>query len=78
MGVTYNADMASKKMPADVRKFFVEMGRQGGQIGGAARAANMTAKQRSESARKAVQARWAKKKKNASVDQRAGYSPAAP
>ena len=54
--------MAKKKLPADVREFFVKMGRKGGKIGGTARAANMTAKQRSESARRAVQARWAKQK----------------
>jgi hypothetical protein len=35
----------------------------GGKKGGPARAAAMTPEQRSESARKAVQARWAKKKK---------------
>ena len=50
------------KLPPDIREFFVRMGRQGGKIGGSARAANMTARERSESARKAVQARWAKKK----------------
>ena len=38
----------------------VALGRQGGQKGGPARAAKLTAEQRSESARKAVQARWAK------------------
>jgi len=54
--------MARQKMPAEVREFFVKMGRKGGKLGGAVRAANMTAEERSESARKAVQARWAKKK----------------
>lgn len=54
--------MAKKKLPPEVRDFFVKMGREGGKLGGSARAANMTAKERSESARKAVQARWAKKK----------------
>ena len=39
------------------------MGRKGGKLGGKIRAEKMTAEQRSESARKAVQARWAKKKK---------------
>ena len=34
-----------------------------GRIGGKRRAARMTAKQRSEAARKAVRARWAKAKK---------------
>ena len=60
MGVTYNAGMAKKKLPPDVRDFFVKMGRKGGKIGGTARAENMTATERSESARRAVQARWAK------------------
>jgi len=36
----------------------VELGRKGGQKGGRARAAGMTAEERSESARKAAQARW--------------------
>jgi hypothetical protein len=40
----------------------VALGRKGGKIGGVARAANMTPEQRSESARKAVLARWAKLK----------------
>ena len=39
----------------------VALGRKGGLKGGKARAANMTPEERSESARKAVQARWAKK-----------------
>jgi hypothetical protein len=38
----------------------VESGRRGGRIGGAARAAKLTPEQRSESARKAAQARWGK------------------
>jgi hypothetical protein len=41
------------------------LGRRGGKIGGEARAANMTPQQRSESARNAVMARWAKTKQNA-------------
>jgi len=52
--------VAKKKMPADVREYFVKMGRQGGKKGGALRAANMTPEQRSESARNAVMARWNK------------------
>src|SRR5713101_2079234 len=47
-----------KKNPAAVA-----LGRKGGKKGGPARAAKLTAKQRSESARKAVQARWAKAKR---------------
>ena len=47
-----------KKNPAAVA-----LGRAGGRRGGPARAANLTPAQRSESARKAVQARWAKAEK---------------
>lgn len=39
----------------------VELGRRGGLKGGKARAAAMTKKQRSESAKKAARARWKKK-----------------
>jgi hypothetical protein len=47
-----------KKDPAAVA-----LGRKGGKKGGPARAAKLTPAQRSESARKAVHARWAKSKK---------------
>jgi hypothetical protein len=40
----------------------VELGRRGGLKGGKARAAKMTPEVRSESARKAAKARWAKKR----------------
>ncbi len=46
-----------KKNPAAVA-----LGRKGGKKGGPARAARLTPKQRSESARKAVQARWSRAK----------------
>jgi hypothetical protein len=46
-----------KKNPAAV-----SLGRKGGKKGGPARAAKLTPGQRSESARKAVAARWAKAK----------------
>ena len=49
--------MKKRKNPAAVA-----LGRKGGKKGGPARAAKMTAKERSESARKAVLARWAKAK----------------
>jgi hypothetical protein len=49
--------VAKTKNPAAVA-----LGRKGGKKGGPARAAKLTPKQRSESARKAVQARWAKAK----------------
>jgi len=50
---------AKKKDPAAVA-----LGRKGGKKGGPARAAALTPTQRSESARKAVQARWAKANKD--------------
>jgi len=42
--------------------YAVKLGRKGGLKGGPARAAKLTAQERSESARKAVLARWAKQK----------------
>jgi len=42
--------------------YAVALGRKGGKKGGPARAAAMTPEERSESARKAVLARWAKQK----------------
>ena len=42
----------------------VTLGRKGGKKGGPARAAKLTPEQRSESARKAVQARWSKAKRD--------------
>jgi hypothetical protein len=44
------------ELPEAALEFF----RQKGRIGGQRRAANLTAEQRSEQARKAVQVRWAK------------------
>lgn len=38
----------------------VERGRKGGKIGGKVRASRLTAEERSESARRAAQARWAR------------------
>jgi hypothetical protein len=54
--------MAKKKMPEDIRDYFARMGKKGGRIGGKARAEALSPEERSESARKAVLARWAKKK----------------
>jgi hypothetical protein len=59
---TYTRDVA-KKLPPEIRDYFVKMGKKGGALGGQKRAANMTAEQRSASARAAVQVRWAKAKK---------------
>jgi hypothetical protein len=53
--------MAQRKSAAAVA-----LGRKGGKKGGPARAATLTAEQRSESARNAVQARWAKAKNGGS------------
>jgi hypothetical protein len=60
VGVTYNGGVSKKKLPPEVLEYFVRMGRKGGAIGGHARAAKMTKEELSESARKAVQSRWAK------------------
>ena len=50
-----------KKLPADIRAYFVEMGRQGGKKGLAARMEKVSPERRREIARKAIAARWAKK-----------------
>ncbi len=50
--------MAEGKNPAAVA-----LGKLGGSKGGKARAAKMTPKERSESARKAAKARWNKKRR---------------
>jgi hypothetical protein len=65
MGVTYTWGMRTiKKLPPEVLAYFAEMGSRGGKKGGPARAAAMTKEERSESARRAVQARWAKVREN--------------
>jgi hypothetical protein len=60
----YNCGMAENQDPTDdeLRELARILGRRGGLKGGKARAAKMTPEERSESARKAVQARWAKKR----------------
>lgn len=55
--------MGRTGVSTELREYLAKLGKKGGKKGGPARAANMTAEQRSESARKAVQARWAKVKK---------------
>jgi hypothetical protein len=50
-------------MDAALSEYFSQLGRKGGPKGGKARAQKLTAEQRRESARKAVQARWAKSKR---------------
>jgi hypothetical protein len=54
----------TKRLPKDIRAYFSKLGKKGGKKGGAMRAANMTGEERSESARKAVRARWQKAKEN--------------
>ena len=53
---------AQNNLPKEALEFF----RQKGRIGGKNRAANLSAKERSDQARKAVQARWAKQAKKTS------------
>jgi hypothetical protein len=60
--VTYDLDMPRKKLPLEVLEFFRRHGAKGGKKGGTSRAANMTPEQRSDAARKAVQARWVRAK----------------
>lgn len=50
---------AKDELPEAALEFF----RKKGRIGGRRRAANLSAEERSEQARKAVQARWAKQAK---------------
>jgi hypothetical protein len=52
----------TKRLPADVKAYFVKEGRKGGLIGGRARAESLTAERRKEIARAAIKARWAKHK----------------
>lgn len=52
----------------------VELGRRGGLKGGKARAAKMTKKQRSESAKKAARARWRRKDQSSSSPLNKGKS----
>jgi hypothetical protein len=64
--------MAKKRLPKEVREYLAALGSRGGKIGGKTAAANMTPEQRSERARKAVQAREAKRKGVASETAVAG------
>ena len=61
----YNRCMAENQDPTDdeMRELARRLGRRGGLKGGPARAAKMTPEERSEAARKAVNARWAKKRR---------------
>jgi hypothetical protein len=54
--------MAKKRLPADIKAYFVKMGAQGGRIGGKRRAEALSPERRKEIARIAIAARWAKQK----------------
>jgi hypothetical protein len=54
----------AKRFPANVRKYFVEMGRIGGTMGVAARMEKVSPERRKEIARKAIAARWAKRRQD--------------
>src|ERR1039458_2940036 len=58
----YNRGMSKTRLPPDMRAYLAKIGRKGGLKGGRARMDTMTPEQRSESARRAVQARWARVK----------------
>ena len=63
----YRAAMAKRKrtspIPPDLMEFFRTMGAVGGRKGAAKRWGNVPAAERSEGARKAARARWAKAKR---------------
>lgn len=64
----YNHCMTENQDPTEeeLRELARKLGRRGGLKGGPARAAKMTPEERSEAARKAVNARWAKKRREES------------
>ena len=53
--------MRRKRLPDDIREYFVKMGRIGGQKGVAARMEKVSPERRKEIAQKAIAARWAKR-----------------
>jgi hypothetical protein len=57
---------ARADLPGSVREFFRQQGARGGAIGGKRRFAAMTAEERTELAKKAARASWAKRKKRSS------------
>jgi hypothetical protein len=63
-GGTYTGVVPKKKLPPEIREYFVRMGKKGGALGGRTRAENLSPEERSDSARKAVMARWQKVKAN--------------
>jgi hypothetical protein len=58
---TESGDRITPPTPSQISMLMAELGRKGGKIGGKRRLETMSAKARRETARKAAQARWAKK-----------------
>lgn len=54
--------MKKKRLPEDIRNYFVKMGSIGGKAGAQARLDKVTPERRREIAQKAIAARWAKQK----------------
>lgn len=54
--------LPEKQLSTEIREFFQRIGSKGGKKGGKVRAGRLTPKQRSDSARAAANARWAKSK----------------
>jgi hypothetical protein len=54
--------MRKKRLPEDIRDYFVKMGRIGGRQGAQARMEKVSPERRREIARKAIAARWARQK----------------
>jgi hypothetical protein len=54
--------VSKKAISSELREYLAKIGKKGGKKGGAVRAARMTPEERRESARKAVLARWKKRK----------------
>jgi hypothetical protein len=57
--LTDPAEPQDRPGPSEISRVMAELGRRGGKIGGVARAAKMTSKQRSKAASLAAKARWA-------------------
>jgi hypothetical protein len=56
--------MSRKGVSREMHDYFTKLGKKGGLKGGPARAAKLSAEERSASARAAVQARWSRVRKD--------------
>jgi hypothetical protein len=63
----YEEAVAKPAVPVEISRFMAEMGRRGGKIGGAARAASLTKKRRREIAVLAAQKRWENRPKSDNI-----------